>query len=68
MYTIVFEEDEVIELDNFFDREIAMEAYFSYMERQEMNYQECVALLNGLNKLHDQAEKIREEMKRRCGE
>lgn len=68
MYTIVFEEDEVIELDNFFDREIAMEAYFSYMERQVMSYKECVALLNSLNKLHDQAEKIREEMKSRCGE
>lgn len=68
MYTIVFEEDEVKELDEFLYNNHDMGAYFDYMEQQGMDYKESINLLTALDKIHAMAEKIHEEFLRRCGE
>ena len=68
MYTIVFEEDELKELDLFVNGNFSMEGIFDYMSRTGMGYEESIAFLTALNKIDKAAKKVREDALERGGD
>ena len=67
MFTLVFEEDELKELDLFVNGNFSMEGIFDYMSRTGMGYEESIAFLTALDKIDKAANKMRAELER-CGE
>lgn len=68
MYTLVFEENEIVQIDQYLYGNMSPESWFDFMGRRGMSYKESIALLTFLDKVHDAAEKIRTENLRRIGE
>jgi len=68
MYTLVFEEGELRELDAFVNGNFSMESVFEYMIHTRMDYDDSIEFLTALSKIEKAAKKVRAEMLERCGE